>query len=208
MHSPDSNLHSSSITFKFTFVIGNPVVACRCRCIGTPFNEANLDCPCTLPTHAVSWPIAKECCILVQADKCVERVLPLTFCPHVPETRAQTTTACRIDRIIAGTVPLCRRLLTPSPLRNHAVYSTSRAAGIRSGIAPAMLCHPDTRQPLPHFPNRSRSSHRPSFAITPSTPPLHGHQSASALGSMHRTSWAAGIRSGISPAMLCHPDTR
>ena len=47
-----------------------------------------------------------------------------------------------------------------------------------SAISPAMLCHPDTCWPLPQFPNRSHSSHRPSFAITTSTPPLHGHQSA------------------------------
>ena len=77
-----------------------------------------------------------------------------------------------------------------------------------SAISPAMLCHPDTCWPLPQFPNRSHSSHRPSFAITTSTPPLHGHQSPSALASMHRTSRAAGIRSGISPAMLCHANAR
>eukprot|EP01043_Picozoa_sp_COSAG02_P071863 COSAG02_NODE_13310_length_1411_cov_11.904726_1_plen_176_part_10 len=48
----------------------------------------------------------------------------------------------------------------------------------------------------------------PAVASKPSIRPLHGHQSASALGSMHHTSRAAGIRSGISPPLLCLPDPR
>ena len=84
--------------------------------------------------------------------------------------------------------------------------SRPRAAGIRTGTSPPVPCLTAARQHLPHFSNRCHSSHRPAVAITPSTRPLHGHQSASARGSRHRTSWAAGIRTGTSPPVLCLPD--
>eukprot|EP01043_Picozoa_sp_COSAG02_P056949 COSAG02_NODE_6835_length_3337_cov_4.737492_3_plen_190_part_00 len=73
------------------------------------------------------------------------------------------------------------------------------AGGIRTCATPQVVCLPNMRQPLPHFSNRCRSSLRPAVTIKRSTRPLHPHQSASARGSRHRTSWAAGIRAGTSP---------
>ena len=89
--------------------------------------------------------------------------------------------------------------------QKDAAPRTSRpwAGGIRTCAAPLVLCLPNMRQPLSHFPNRCHSSHRPAVAIKRSTRPLHGHQSASARGSRHRTSWAAGIRTGTSPPVPC-----
>ena len=116
----------------------------------------------------------------------------------------------RLDTFQADATPHTNRPLTlhghQSASALRPMHHTSWAAGIRSGISPRVLCLPDTRQPLPHFPNRCHSSHRPTVAIKPSSRPLHGHQSASALRPMHHTSWTAGIRSGISPRVLCLVD--
>ena len=108
------------------------------------------------------------------------------------------------------------------------VHRTSCGAGICSKISPPVLLPPryalaasalsrQTALLTPSSTLRNKPSPTSARLTTsafanrirdqsmPSTRPLHGHQSASALRCMHRPSWAAGIRSGTSPPVLYLP---
>eukprot|EP01043_Picozoa_sp_COSAG02_P020449 COSAG02_NODE_1009_length_15234_cov_9.594423_16_plen_171_part_01 len=95
--------------------------------------------------------------------------------------------------------------------QKDAAPRTSRpwAGGVRTCATPLVLCLPNMRQPLPHFPNRCHSSHRPAVAIKRSTQPPHGHQSASALESSSRIQAPHAMgRTRTSPLVLCLPNMR